>query len=78
MNINLTKKINELTRKENSSNTLKIEENYRETSSGIQLLLESREIIEKDIRLSFIGLATQNHKLIKLNESLSHHSTESS
>ena len=72
MNINLTKKINELIRKENSSNTLKREEDYREISSGIQLLLESQEIIEKDIRLGFIGLATQNHKLIKLNESLSH------
>ena len=72
MNINLTKKINELIRKENSSNTLKIEEDYREISSGIQLLLESQEIIEKYIRLGFIGLATQNHKLIKLNESLSH------
>lgn len=72
MNINLTKKINELVRKENSSNTLKREEDYREISSGIQLLLESQEIGEKDIRLGFIRLATQNHKLIKLNESLSH------
>lgn len=72
MNINLTKKINELIRKENSSNTLKREEDYREISSGIQLLLESQEIGEKDIRLGFIKLATQNHKLIKLNESLSH------
>ena len=72
MNVNLTKKINEVIRKENSSNTLKIEEDYREISSGIQLLLESQGIIKKDIRLGFIGLATQNHKLIKLNEGLSH------
>ena len=72
MNIDLTKEINELICKDNSSNTLKIEENYKEISSGIQLLLESQEIIDKDIRLGFIGLATQNQKLIKLNESLSH------
>lgn len=75
MNVNLTKKINELIRKENSSNTLKIEEDYREISSVIQLLLElleSQGIIKKDIQLGFIGLATQNHKLIKLNEGLSH------
>ena len=70
MNLDLTKKINELICKNNNSNTLKIKEDYREISSGIQLLLESQEIIEKDIRLGFIGLATQNHKLIKLNESL--------
>ena len=72
MNLDLTKKINELICKKSNSNTLKIEEDYREISSGIQLLLESQEIIEKDIRLGFIGLATQNHKLLKLNENLSH------
>ena len=72
MNLDLTKKINELIFKKNSSNTLKIEEDYKEISPGIQLLLESQEIIEKDIRLGFIGLATQNHKLLKLNENLSH------
>ena len=72
MNLDLTKKINELICKNNNSNTLKIKEDYREISSGIQLLLESQEIIEKDIRLGFIGLATQNHKLQKLNENLSH------
>ena len=68
--MNLTKKKNKLIRKRNNSNTLKREEDYREISSGIQLLLENQEIIEKDIRLGFILLATQNHKLIKLNESL--------
>ena len=72
MNLDLTKKINELICKKSNSNTLKTEEDYREISSGIQLLLESQEIIEKDIRLGFIGLATQNHKLLKLNENLSH------
>lgn len=72
MNINLTEKMNELIYKENNSNTLKKEENYKEINSGIQLLLESQEIIEKDIRLGFIRLATQNHKLIKMNENLSH------
>lgn len=72
MNINLTEKINEPIYKDNNLNTLKKEEDYKEINSGIQLLLESQEIIEKDIRLGFIGLATQNHKLIKLNESLSH------
>ena len=71
MNLDLTKKINQLICKKSNSNTLKIEEDYREISSGIQLLLESQEIIEKDIRLGFIGLATQNHKLLKLNENLS-------
>lgn len=72
MNLDLSKKINELICKNSNSNTLKIEEDYREISSGIQLLLESQQIIEKDIRLGFIGLATQNHKLLKLNENLSH------
>ena len=72
MNLDLTKKINELICKNNNSNTLKIKEDYREISSGIQLILESQEIIEKDIRLGFIGLAIQNHKLQKLNENLSH------
>ena len=72
MNINLTEKTNEPIYKDNNLNTLKKEEDYKEINSGIQLLLESQEIIEKDIRLGFIGLATQNHKLIKLNESLSH------
>ena len=71
MNLDLTKKINQLICKKSNSNTLKIEEDYKEISSGIQLLLESQEIIEKDIRLGFIGLATQNHKLLKLNENLS-------
>ena len=70
MNLNLTEKINELIYKEDNSSTLKKEEDYKEINSGIQLLLESQGIIEKDIRLGFIGLATQNHKLIKLNESL--------
>lgn len=72
MNLYLTKKINELIDKEYSSNTLKVEEDYKEISSGIQLILESQEIIENDIRRGFVGLATQNHKLIKLNESLNH------
>ena len=72
MNLDLSKKINELICKNSNSNTLKIEEDYREISSGIQLLLESQKIIEKDIQLGFIGLATQNHKLLKLNENLSH------
>lgn len=72
MSLDLTKKINELICKKSNSNTLKIEEDYRELSSGIQLLLESQEIIEKDIRLGLIGLATQNYKLLKLNENLSH------
>ena len=71
MNINLTEKINELIYKESNSSTLKKEEDYKEINFGIQLLLENQEMIEKDIRLGFIGLATQNHKLIKLNESLS-------
>ena len=47
MNINLTEKINEPIYKENNSNTLKKEEDYKEINSGIQLLLESQEIIEK-------------------------------
>ena len=72
MNLNLTEKINDLISKKSDSNTLKIEEDYREINSGIQLLLESQGILEKDIRLGFIGLATQNHKLLKLNENLSH------
>ena len=72
MNLDLTKKVNELIYKKSSLNTLKIEEDYREISSRIQLLLESQEIIEKDIRLGFIRLATQNHKLLKLNENLNH------
>lgn len=72
MNIDLTKKINEFITKEYSSNTLKVEEDYKDISSGIQQIFESQEIIENDIRRGFVGLATQNHKLIKLNESLNH------
>lgn len=70
MNLDLTKKINNFITKEYNSNTLKVKEDYKEISSGIHQILESQEIIENDIRRGFIGLATQNHKLIKLNENL--------
>ena len=51
MNLDLTKKINKLICKKSNSNTLKIEEDYREISSGIQLLLESQEIVEKELNI---------------------------
>ena len=69
---NLAKKINELIYKKKNSNRLKIEEEYREIRSDIQLLLENQKIIKKDMQLGFIGLATKNHKLLKLNENLNH------
>lgn len=67
----LYEKINDLLWGKKNSNTLKIKEEYKEIRSNIQLLLESQEITKKDMRLGFIGLATQNHKLVKLNEKLS-------
>lgn len=39
MNLDLTKKINDFITKEYSSNTLKVEEDYKEISSGIQQIL---------------------------------------
>jgi integrase len=60
--------LNEL--KKRGLNTLKIEEEYREIRSDIQIVLESQKITQKNLRLGFIGLATQNPKLLKLNEKL--------
>jgi site-specific recombinase XerD len=46
------------------------EEEYRKIRSDLQLLLESQKINQKDLRLGFIGLATQNSELLELNKKL--------
>ncbi len=48
------------------------ENNYKKILNNLELLLEGQEVTQKNLQLGFIGLATQNHKLIKLNESLNH------
>jgi len=35
------------------------------------LILEGQKINQKDLRLGFIGLATQNNELLELNKKLS-------
>jgi integrase len=47
------------------------EEEYREIRSDLKLVLEGQKINQKDLRLGFIGLATQNSELLELNEKLS-------
>lgn len=68
--MNLNKEINELILKKRKLNTLKIEEEYREIRSDIQILLESQKITQKDMRLGFIGLAKENSELLDLNKEL--------
>ena len=46
-------------------------EEYREIRSDLELLLAGQKINQKDLRLGFIGLATQNSELLELNKKLS-------
>ena len=47
------------------------EEEYSKISSDLGLILKGQKINQKDLRLGFIGLATQNSKLLELNKKLS-------
>jgi hypothetical protein len=47
------------------------EEEYRKIRSDLGLILEGQKINQKDLRLGFIGLATQNSELRELNKKLS-------
>lgn len=47
------------------------EEEYSKIRSDLGLILEGQKINQKDLRLGFIGLATQNSELIELNKKLS-------
>ena len=47
------------------------EEEYSKIRSDLRLVLEGQKINQKDLRLGFIGLATQNSELLELNKKLS-------
>lgn len=47
------------------------EEEYSRIRSDLGLILEGQKINQKDLRLGFIGLATQNSELLELNKKLS-------
>ena len=47
------------------------EEEYRKIRSDLELILEGQKINQNDLRLGFIGLATQNSELLELNKKLS-------
>ena len=47
------------------------EEEYSKIRSDLGLILEGQKINQKDLRLGFIGLATQNSELLELNKKLS-------
>ena len=47
------------------------QEEYSEIRSDLGLILEGQKINQKDLRLGFIGLATQNSELLALNKKLS-------
>ena len=47
------------------------EEEYSKIRSDLGLILEGQKITQKDLRLGFIGLATQNSELLELNKKLS-------
>ena len=59
---------------ENKIQKIKKENNqladYKKLESQLDLLLEGQEINRKELRLGFIGLATQNQELLKLNKQL--------
>jgi len=44
------------------------EEEYKEIRSDLELILKGQKINQKDLRLGFIGLATQNCELLDLNK----------
>ena len=47
------------------------QEEYSEIRFDLGLILEGQKINQKDLRLGFIGLATQNSELLELNKKLS-------
>ena len=47
------------------------EEEYSKIRSDLGLILEGQKLNQKDLRLGFIGLATQNIELLELNKKLS-------
>ena len=47
------------------------EEEYSKIRSDLGLILEGQKLNQKDRRLGFIGLATQNTELLELNKKLS-------
>ena len=47
------------------------EEEYSKIRSDLGLILEGQKLNQKDLRLGFIGLATQNSELLELNKKLS-------
>ena len=59
--------------KEEDLNKLKKwkEEEYSKIRSDLGLILEGQKINQKDLRLGFIGLASQNSELLELNKKLS-------
>ena len=46
------------------------ENNYKKILNNLELLLESQEVRQRDMRLGFIGLAKQNSELLDLNKEL--------
>lgn len=69
--MNLIKETNKLISKKSEVSLLTETEAYKEIHSGIQTLLNNQEINQKDMRIGFVWLATQNYKLFKLNRELS-------
>lgn len=54
-------------KKENNDNQLA---NYKKLQSQLKLISEGQEISRDEMRRGFIGLAQQNHELVKLNKQL--------
>jgi peptidoglycan hydrolase CwlO-like protein len=65
--MNLIKETNKLISEKSEIRSLKVEEGYEEIRSDIQTLLKN----QKDMRVGFVWLATQNYKLFRLNQKLS-------
>lgn len=58
--------------KKEDINTLKKweKEEYKEIRSNLKLVLDGQNLNQKELRLGFIGLATQNNELLSLNKEL--------
>lgn len=58
-------------KQKNLGNIIKIQkEDYKEIRSDLALILEGQKINQKDLRLCFIKLATQNNELLESNNKL--------
>lgn len=68
--INKAISISEL--KKEDINTLKKwqKEEYKDIRSNLKLVLDGQKVNQKELRLGFIGLATQNSELLSLNKEL--------